>query len=1095
MKGLNPAAQTFNKTLLAIAITSCITVGVIYAQEDGYDYDYGYDYGYGYGYGYGYIPEGFTPEEIQEYYKERREALNLLGIKEDFPSEKVIKKAFRDFSLKNHPDKHSGDKEKYHVLMQQAGDAKEGLLEPHIDEERRQRIDKSVRIMKNNPQAGSYWEGVSETEMDFFYEEEEEEDDDGTPTPQNTQSNQTAAILNITAQAVPASTPTSTPVHTDLNSDIYQREMRAAALESLHIIDNEPSREEVLKAFEELSNKTAAKIKARDFLLGSSSTVPASTVTQTSAQANTEITPTISTTDSKATPTETIKSESQSRSYASRVYNSIFGRTSLQEDAPTETVSPTSTEAVSRTENTPPVSTTAFGPKTEAETLTKTGATPTDTPSTTLTATPTASTKEEIKPTATQTETKSQGPSFMTRDYTSSLNQTSLPEDVNKTTESAKPTATVNVQSTTSAEPTPQPTPNTTPNTTTVLGPKAEAETLPEAPPSEPSYLSRVYASLFNSTSTPENKEIQEDKEAAAIAEKTARRAEYERLSKNNPQEGSYQEGLEHTYLGKPLPEEESQSQPEQDQDVSPVNGKETADKLKANNPQGGSYHVGVDHEFTGQPLENYTVYGPELEPVRKAALQLLGLTDNASPSEAEIKHAFREYAKTHHPDKCEDQKACTEAFYAATEAKNYLLGINQDEDKTVHTADPVEQIAGPEISKEDEEAAANAKAEAEEAERKRQEKEKQRQEQERLHRQIEEASTINETSKVGKQVKTMYAAGLVQSLSTQSTAAMSHHGIAMNSFHNTHMLANVQLEDLNTGEMLASAGEHTLNKQLIQEGGLYSYGQIYGFKMNQGKVDNLAGFDANGYGLEVGVFKQLNSEWSAGLMIGIQKMSSSFKDSQGSIKASNLRIGPFASWNKDQWHFNTALTYGITDMDSKRRDPVFGQEYKASPKANEWTAYASLGYDINMDNVATGLVLTPNVEVLYINSSIDGFKEKGQGDSALKVDSQNRTHLITRTGLQMSYLIPDSELPREFRLGVGYQKSLLDDSPIKVGYVDQGSMQQLKTGSYGKDAIYYNAGYSMALKDHQNLHIDYFGSTGKSSQSHALALTYEMKF
>ncbi|WP_456236228.1 autotransporter domain-containing protein [Endozoicomonas numazuensis] len=560
--------------------------------------------------------------------------------------------------------------------------------------------------------------------------------------------------------------------------------------------------------------------------------------------------------------------------------------------------------------------------------------------------------------------------------------------------------------------------------------PETHSETAGESNPG--SELTRVDTSIFGKTSTPENKDIQEDKEA--------QRAEYERLSKNNP--------------------------------------------------QGGSYHVGVDHEFTGQPLENYEVYGPELNPKRKAALQLLGLTENASPSEAEIKHAFSEYAKTYHPDKCEDPQACTEAFYLGKAARNFLLGIDQEEDDTIYTGEPTYQIAGKDTAKEDKEAAARAKAEAEAAEA-----ERQRQEQERLRRQLEEASAINETSQVGAQVKTLYAAGLVQSLSTQSTAAMSHHGTAMNSFHNTRMLANVQLEDLNTGEMLASAGEHTFNKELIQDGGLYSYGQIYGFKMNQGKVDNLAGFDANGYGLEVGVFKQLNSEWSAGLMIGIQKMSSSFKEAQGSIKASNLRMGPFASWNKDQWHFNTALTYGITDMDSKRRDPVFGQEYKASPKANEWTAYASLGYDINMDHVTTGLILTPNIEVLYINSSIDGFKEKGQGDKALKVDSQNRTHIITRTGLQASYLIPDSELPREFRFGVGYQKSMLDESPIKVGYVDQGSMQQLKTGSYGKDAIYYNAGYSVVLKDHQNLHLDYFGSTGKSSQSNALALTYEMKF
>ena len=356
----------------------------------------------------------------------------------------------------------------------------------------------------------------------------------------------------------------------------------------------------------------------------------------------------------------------------------------------------------------------------------------------------------------------------------------------------------------------------------------------------------------------------------------------------------------------------------------------------------------------------------------------------------------------------------------------------------------------------------------------------------------IEKITGVNDTSPVGLQSKSIYGAGIAESLQAHSTIAMTHHTSAMNTLRSAHMLSSIELEDVETGEMLASRGSVTLNKQLIKEGNVYSYGQIYGSKVSQGKMNNLSGFSSNGYGLEVGVFKQVSNQWSFGLMFGMQKTSTSLKEAMGSANSSSFSVGPFASWQDGPWHLDSALIFGMTDLDLKRQSPLSGQRYSAHTKAKEWTVYTGLGYDIDIEG--TNLVLTPNIELLRVSSSIDGFKEKGDS-GALKVDSQSRSYWVTRTGLKMSYLVPDMESPKEFRLGIGLEKTSQSKGSINVGFADQKAMQSLKAGSYGNQSVYYNAGYSSVLKNNQSLHFDYFGSTGEKKQTHAVSLTYEMKF
>ena len=121
-----------------------------------------------------------------------------------------------------------------------------------------------------------------------------------------------------------------------------------------------------------------------------------------------------------------------------------------------------------------------------------------------------------------------------------------------------------------------------------------------------------------------------------------------------------------------------------------------------------------------------------------------------------------------------------------------------------------------------------------------------------------------------------------------------------MNSFSTGRSLVGVsELEDLSDHSRVASVTPvSSVRRSMLHSGHWYSYGQMYGEKQNQGSVDHLSGFNGSGYGLEVGVFRQMNPELSLGVLMGYQRLDSTFKDGIGSLKDNHYRLGPFLSWS-----------------------------------------------------------------------------------------------------------------------------------------------------------------------------------------------------
>ena len=346
-------------------------------------------------------------------------------------------------------------------------------------------------------------------------------------------------------------------------------------------------------------------------------------------------------------------------------------------------------------------------------------------------------------------------------------------------------------------------------------------------------------------------------------------------------------------------------------------------------------------------------------------------------------------------------------------------------------------------------------------------------------------------------QAGALYGSGVSTSLLNVKTFSMSHHAALMRSIQTGQMPGNTYaVENLANGHLLASheVGYIPTSLAHTNEGNTYSYAQLYKLRMNQSTTRSSSGFDADGYGLETGIFQQLTPDWSVGFMFGFNHMTSSLKNHAGNNRAESFRVGPFASLYTGNWHLDLALTYGWSDLDSKRLDFVSAETGRAHFNIHDWILHSSLYYDITLNNLIPSLTLTPGVETLYTSSHQNSAKEKGSSNRLIQASAVNRREWVSRTGLQASYLISDDKQLRTIKGGAGYQRNQFDNSDIHAGF-SPSNMQQLKPANYDRNSTFYNLGFSTSLVNRHKLSFDYSGFKSKNSRGDSLSISYDMKF
>ena len=135
-----------------------------------------------------------------------------------------------------------------------------------------------------------------------------------------------------------------------------------------------------------------------------------------------------------------------------------------------------------------------------------------------------------------------------------------------------------------------------------------------------------------------------------------------------------------------------------------------------------------------------------------------------------------------------------------------------------------------------------------------------------------------------------------------------------------------------------------------------------------------------------------------------------------------------------------------------------------------ELSGYLAVGYDLHLDHWMQGLTVTPMAEVFYSHVSHGGFREKGQSNQAMKVESQSNDQLVTRLGAEVSYLLPDLENPTVLNLRLGWQQQSLSEGSTSYELPEQGASGRFNTKGFGDSGIFYGVSFNRKMSDVSNI-------------------------
>jgi len=171
---------------------------------------------------------------------------------------------------------------------------------------------------------------------------------------------------------------------------------------------------------------------------------------------------------------------------------------------------------------------------------------------------------------------------------------------------------------------------------------------------------------------------------------------------------------------------------------------------------------------------------------------------------------------------------------------------------------------------------------------------------------------------------------------------------------------------------------------------GLSFWGQLYGQHASQDERDGIDGYDANTYGVVVGVDSDNIFDHAViGLALSYGDTSVKSKDVNDTrTDINSYQIGLYGDYELAPSVFiNGNVAYGYNDIDSTRHDVggIAGVNANADTSADQYTAHVEFGKHFAVQE-AGAPIITPTVLANYLHLSQDSYTETGAGGANLNV-------------------------------------------------------------------------------------------------------------
>lgn len=249
-------------------------------------------------------------------------------------------------------------------------------------------------------------------------------------------------------------------------------------------------------------------------------------------------------------------------------------------------------------------------------------------------------------------------------------------------------------------------------------------------------------------------------------------------------------------------------------------------------------------------------------------------------------------------------------------------------------------------------------------------------------------------------------------------------------------------------------------------------------------------GFDADSWGITVGIDGELSTNFRAGL--GAFYLASDVEENGAGANATNDITGygmtAYFSYRPNAWYMNGAFGFGTNEYDSQRRS--IGGVNIANYDGTQFVARAEVGHMFTSGQWD----ITPNVGLRYNRVDIDGYTETGP--LPISVDGQTVESLRAVAGVnaRYSFLLEDGgKLIPEF--GVKVLGELADPDQAITGSVVGGGAFSVQSVPRDDVSFGLGAGITWEVSDRFSLRVTYDGELQSDYDEHALAAAVRFAF
>ena len=271
-----------------------------------------------------------------------------------------------------------------------------------------------------------------------------------------------------------------------------------------------------------------------------------------------------------------------------------------------------------------------------------------------------------------------------------------------------------------------------------------------------------------------------------------------------------------------------------------------------------------------------------------------------------------------------------------------------------------------------------------------------------------------------------------------------------------------------------------------------HSFVQLYS-DQGRGEVSGLTNsYQYSSFGLNAGVFNELDDVWITGFLFNTQKLSMSVKQGKGSGESESYRVGPFVSAAYNNWQWNLALLFGWNNYQKKYHHN--GQRLTSQYSGRDWSLFSSLDYRISLDQWHQGLSITPRVEIMLLQTKHPEHTAKNHA-TRRTINKQASSHQMTRMGVELDYLKPDYNKSYNWRVAVGIQSSQHNQSGINYQIHGMKTTARIKPSDSSEKGMFFDIGYICYYRENKAFSLQYGVSQSSKSLNNSIQIAYNMTF